>query len=177
MASVITQAKLIPASTIAEQQGLKLKKQGNRYWTCCPFHTEKNASMCFYENGSWYCFSCMSGGDSVALLARLKNLPMKEAAAEICRGNLANIGPAAPVTRNPHSWKKQRAQALHETIKQADEYTGQYTVETADEAWDDPVFIAAIQAKAQAGCDLDELYEADQQELERLMREAGCRDE
>ena len=46
-------------------------------------------------------------------------------------------------------------------------------MKTADQAWDDPIFRAAIQAKAQANCEIDELYAADKRELELLMVR-GC---
>ena len=68
---------------------------------------------------------------------------------------------------------KQRVKRLRETIKLADEYTGLYSVETAEAAWADPIFRAAIQAKAQANCEIDELYAADKRELELLMVR-GC---
>ena len=171
MASVIEQAKMIPASTIAEKHGIVLEKHGARYWACCPFHTEKRPSMCFYPNGSWYCFSCNAGGDSISLLAQLKNLPMYDAAKEISEAY--HVAPAGYVIRNAYTWKSKRVKGLKEIIRQADEYTGQYTAETAEKAWDDPVFMAAIQAKAQASCEIDELYAADQQELEQLMAR-GC---
>ncbi len=172
MASLIQQAKQIPASTIAEQQGIFLKKRGSRYWACCPLHTEKHASMCFYPNGSWHCFSCEAGGDSVALLAILKHISMNDAAKEICDQDHPSA--AAPVIRNPYVWKNRRVKQLKNTIKQADEYTGQYSVETADQAWDDPIFRAAILAKAQANCEIDDLYDADERELKHMMAR-GCR--
>ena len=167
MASLIDQAKQIPAYRIAERQGLILKKQGERYWTCCPFHTDKHPSMCLYPDGSWYCFSCDTGGDSVALLANMKDVSMYDAAKEICEV----FHPAAgrPVIRNAYQWKAQRVQHLRKVIKQADEYTGQYTVEDAEQAWDDPIFIAGIKAKMQANWEIDELYDASRQELIQMM--------
>ena len=178
MASLIEQAKQIPASTIAEQQGIFLKQRGERYWACCPFHTDKHASLCFYPDGSWHCFSCKAGGDSIDLLARLKNISLKEAAEEICgkavHSGSAPAAAAAPkVFRNAREWERHKVKHLKETIRQADEYTGQYSVKTADDAWDDPVFIAAIMAKAQARCEIDELDAADGIELEWMMMQEG----
>ena len=169
--SLIDQAKQIPASTIAERYGLELKKRGERYWTCCPLHTEKHPSLCFYPDGSWYCFSCLKGGDSVALLASMKNISMYDAAKEIC--GVYHPAAAGPVIRNAYQWREQRIQQLRKTIRKADEYTGQYTVETAEQAWDDPVFIAAIKAKQQANWEIDELYDAGKHELNQLMIR-GC---
>lgn len=107
----------------------------------------------------------------MALLASMMHIGQYEAAKLICD----RYQPAAAdrVARNPYTWKAQRVKALRETIKQADEYTDQYSVETAETAWDDPIFRAAIQAKAQANCEIDELYEADKRELKLLMIR-GC---
>lgn len=171
MASVIEQAKQIPASTIAEQQGVILKRQGGRQWACCPLHSDQRPSLCFYPDGSWHCFSCGAGGDSVALLASMQGISQLEAARQICDQH--HPAAAAPAARNVYSWKNKRVKHLRETIRTADEYTGQYTVETADDAFDDPIFRAAIMARAQANCKIDELYAADRQELEALMAR-GC---
>ena len=116
-------------------------------------------------------YSCSTGGDSVALMAMLKQLNMYDAAKLIC--DEYQPAAAGQVARNAYTWKAQRVKALRGTIRQADEYTGEYTVETADQAWGDPIFRAAIQAKAQANCEIDELYAADKQELELLMVR-GC---
>lgn len=171
MASLIEQAKHIPASAIAEMYGIALIRRGARRWACCPLHADQHPSMCFYPDGSWHCFSCSAGGDSVALLASMMHIGQYEAAKLICD----RYQPAAAdrVARNPYTWKAQRVKALRETIRQADEYTGRFSVETAEAAWDDPIFRAAILAKAQANCEIDELYAADKRELELLMVR-GC---
>lgn len=179
MASLIEQAKQTPASTIAEQQGIFLKQHGNRHWAHCPFHEDKHASLCFYPDGRWYCFSCKAGGDSVDLLAQLKNISLKKAAEEICEKTVySGSGPvsAAPkVFKDPQSWERYKVKHLKETIRQADEYTGKYEVKTADAAWDDPVFRAAILAKAQARSEMKELYAADGIDLEWMMMQEGGR--
>lgn len=89
----------------------------------------------------------------MALLAKLNGISMIDAAKEIILQHTS----AGPVTKRP-SWK-QRVEALREIIKQADTYTGKYSVETAALAWDDPIFRAAIMAKQEACQELDQLYE------------------
>ncbi len=108
----------------------------------------------------------------MALLASLKEISMYEAAKEIC--DQYHPSAAAPAIRNPYVWKNRRVKQLKNAIKQADEYTGQYSVETADQAWDDSIFRAAILAKAQANCEIDDLYDADEREL-KLMMARGCK--
>ncbi len=109
----------------------------------------------------------------MALLANLLNLSMYDAAKKICaKYHLAAT--AGPEIMNPHAWMNKRVQHLRKIIQQADEYTGQYTAENAEQAWADPMFSAAIKAKQQANQELDELYAADSRELEILMKR-GCR--
>lgn len=170
MASLIEQAKRIPASAIAKEYGVTLIRRGPRYWACCPLHTDQHPSMCFYPDGSWHCFSCSAGGDSVALLASMMNLSQYDAAKLICDQYKP---PVAAVARNPYTWKAERVRALRETIRQADEYTGQYSVKTSEAAWKDPIFRAAILAKARANSEIDDLYAADRQELKQMMVR-GC---
>lgn len=50
-----------------------LKKKGNKYWGCCPFHNEKTASFSVSEDkGFFYCFGCHAGGDAINFLMRIK---------------------------------------------------------------------------------------------------------
>lgn len=50
-----------------------LKKKGNKYWGCCPFHNEKTPSFSVSEDkGFFYCFGCHAGGDAINFLMRIK---------------------------------------------------------------------------------------------------------
>lgn len=52
-----------------------LKKKGNRYWGCCPFHSEKTASFTVTpDKGLFYCFGCHAGGDVFAFLMKIENI-------------------------------------------------------------------------------------------------------
>lgn len=54
---------------------VSLKKKGNRYWGCCPFHSEKTASFSVTpEKGLFYCFGCHAGGDVFAFLMKIDNI-------------------------------------------------------------------------------------------------------
>lgn len=49
-------------SIVAET--VDLKKRGNRYWGCCPFHGEKTPSFTVDPvKGLFHCFGCGAGGD------------------------------------------------------------------------------------------------------------------
>lgn len=169
MASMIEQAKQIPASAIAERYGIHLKKSGLRYWASCPFHHDRHASLCFYPGGTWYCFSCHRGGDSVALLANLEGLTMGEAAREICAGFHASA-PADPAIRNAYRWREERIKQLRRVVKLADKCTCQYSTANAETAWTDRLFAAAILAKAQALCEIDQLDAASETELNQFIQ-------
>lgn len=54
---------------------VSLKKKGNRYWGCCPFHSEKTASFSVTpDKGLFYCFGCHAGGDIFAFLMKIDNI-------------------------------------------------------------------------------------------------------
>ncbi len=59
-----------------------LKKTGNRWKGCCPFHSEKTPSFTVDpERGRWHCFgACATGGDIFTFLERAENLSFMEAA-------------------------------------------------------------------------------------------------
>ncbi len=63
-----------------------LKKAGNEYKGCCPFHGEKTPS--FYVNPSknmYHCFGCGVGGNALKFLQEYENLTFLEAVKELSR--------------------------------------------------------------------------------------------
>lgn len=54
---------------------VQLKRKGNRYWGCCPFHHEKTASFSVKpEDGFFYCFGCHAGGNAFKFISMVENL-------------------------------------------------------------------------------------------------------
>ena len=56
-----------------------LKRSGNLYKACCPFHNEKTPSFSVYTGGSgsdehFYCYGCGAGGDVVSFVMKADNL-------------------------------------------------------------------------------------------------------
>lgn len=52
-----------------------LKRAGNLYTACCPFHNEKTPSFMVYERTeSFYCFGCGAGGDVVSFVMKADNV-------------------------------------------------------------------------------------------------------
>lgn len=60
---------------------ITLKRSGNYYKGCCPFHHEKTASFTVSPDKEiFYCFGCHSGGDAISFTARIENCTQIEAA-------------------------------------------------------------------------------------------------
>ncbi len=56
------------------------KKRGRTYVCACPFHSEKTPSCTIFpDTQSFYCFGCGAGGDVIAFVMRMENLPYMEA--------------------------------------------------------------------------------------------------
>ena len=56
-----------------------LKKKGNKFWGCCPFHNEKTASFTVSEEkGFFYCFGCQAGGDAISFLMQIRQMTFPE---------------------------------------------------------------------------------------------------
>lgn len=57
-----------------------LKKRGNRYWGCCPFHSEKTPSFSVIpDQGFFYCFGCHAGGNVFKFISMIENISYYEA--------------------------------------------------------------------------------------------------
>lgn len=72
--------KGVTAKDAADKAGIHLEQRGGKAWTNCFLHTDNHASMAFYEDGGFYCFSCHAGGDAVKLYELLYGLPPTDAA-------------------------------------------------------------------------------------------------
>lgn len=57
------------------QSYVPLKRRGNRYWGCCPFHQEKTASFSVLpDKGFFYCFGCHAGGNAFKFISLIENI-------------------------------------------------------------------------------------------------------
>ena len=93
---VFDRARAVSAVDVAMQAGLHLKRKGGRWWTCCPFHSEKTPSCCFDEAGRFHCFGCQADGDSIEFYARLHGVDTLTAARQLA-GDINIPHRAAPV--------------------------------------------------------------------------------
>lgn len=86
---------LIPRSFIDEllnrsdivdliDQRLKLKKAGQNYQACCPFHNEKTPSFTVSQSKQFYhCFGCGAHGNAISFLMEYDNLEFVDAVEEL----------------------------------------------------------------------------------------------
>ena len=59
---------------------VQLKRKGNKYWGCCPFHNEKTPSFSVSpEKGFFYCFGCHAGGNVFKFISLAENISYFEA--------------------------------------------------------------------------------------------------
>lgn len=59
---------------------VRLKKTGNRYVGCCPFHNERTPSFFISEEGNYYkCFGCGDAGDAITFIEKIENINFIEA--------------------------------------------------------------------------------------------------
>ena len=66
--------------TISEYYQIPLKKKGNKYWCCCPFHGERTASFSVSDvRNQYYCFGCKESGDSISFVQKMEGCSYPEA--------------------------------------------------------------------------------------------------
>lgn len=59
---------------------VQLKKKGQTYWGCCPFHNEKTPSFSVSpERQTFHCFGCGKGGDVFSFVMEKEHLEFREA--------------------------------------------------------------------------------------------------
>lgn len=59
---------------------ISLKKKGQNYWACCPFHGEKSPSFSVRpDKGFYHCFGCGAGGNVITFLMNYEHLTFPEA--------------------------------------------------------------------------------------------------
>lgn len=70
-----------PVEDVVRERVPGLKKSGNGWVACCPFHEERTPSFRVDpRRGTWHCFgACGTGGDQIGFLQRIDNLPFLEA--------------------------------------------------------------------------------------------------
>ncbi len=95
------------------QDFLSLKKKGQNYWACCPFHNEKSPSFSVAPaKGIYKCFGCGAAGDSVRFVMDIEGLSYPEALKYLA--NKYSIEIQEDTTGNTDEYKAQ--QTLRESV-------------------------------------------------------------
>ena len=98
---------------------VKMKKKGNNYFGCCPFHDEKTASFSLNEKKQiYYCFGCGASGSVVNFLMQYERLSFPEAIEELA----SMQGIQVPYTNNDNNQLAQSKQIESRNIRR-DLYT------------------------------------------------------
>lgn len=95
-------------------KSLTLRRAGNEWKACCPFHTDKTPSFTIYHKNHWRyrCHGCGADGDGLDWLRHTAGLNMREAAQMVETGALpplSAINSPAPRTRSANVEAAQRA--------------------------------------------------------------------
>ena len=70
------------------------KKNGNRFFLCCPFHQEKTPSLCVTDKGIdsfFHCFGCGASGDVISFYAKYEKISIGKAINKLGKGIDINI--------------------------------------------------------------------------------------
>jgi DNA primase len=88
---------------------VKLKKAGQNYSACCPFHNEKTPSFSVSPTKQFYhCFGCGAHGTAISFLMEYSGMGFRDAVAELA----GSVGMALPAEANrEESMEKARVSA------------------------------------------------------------------
>lgn len=78
---LLTKARRVSIEHIATPHLKRIKRYGNRISAQCPFHNDRNPSLCLYTaTNTWHCFGgCGSGGDVIDFVIKIYGYSFKEA--------------------------------------------------------------------------------------------------
>ncbi len=111
---------------------VSLKKKGNNYWACCPFHNEKTPSFSVNPSkGLFKCFGCGKGGDAITFVMEIEGAPFPEAVKTVAEKCGIPIPVAADDQRGYEERDRQRADLL-QLNAWATEFFEQNLIETAE---------------------------------------------
>ncbi len=111
--------KQIDCNDAAAKLGLQGGKRfGKKGMWCCPFHDDHHPSMaCFGQGKGFYCYTCHKWGDAADLYARVRGLPIRQAAMTALEEAGLPIPEGTPPPPKP---QKTPAQLRQENLAQAE---------------------------------------------------------
>lgn len=111
---------------------VSLKKKGNNYWACCPFHNEKTPSFSVNPSkGLFKCFGCGKGGDAITFVMEIEGAPFPEAVKTVADKCGITVPVVADDRQDYEERDRQRAD-LQQLNAWATEFFEQNLTETAE---------------------------------------------
>lgn len=96
-----------------------LKKAGNEFKACCPFHQEKTPSFWVNDQkGFYHCFGCGAHGDAIRWLTDQRGMAFLDAVRELAD----QVGLELPKPDAKEVERQQRASTLHDVLEAATRY-------------------------------------------------------
>jgi DNA primase len=98
---------------------LPLKKTGQNYSACCPFHKEKSPSFTVSQTKQFYhCFGCGAHGSAVGFVMEHQGMTFPDAVRMLAE----SVGMQVPVSDAPISEKAKAAPGIYDVLKTAMNY-------------------------------------------------------
>ena len=101
-------------------QRVPLKKQGNNYTACCPFHQEKTPSFSVnQERQFYYCFGCGAGGNAIGFIMDFDKVDFPIAVETLAK----DAGLEVPHEESQNQQRKARIDiSLYDVLSDANNY-------------------------------------------------------
>ncbi len=101
-----------------------LKKKGQNYWACCPFHGEKSASFSVSgTKGFFKCFGCGKSGNIFSFVMEIEGSPFPEAVKTVAE----KCGIALPMMANDDDAKQyEERDKLREDLRQLNVWANEF---------------------------------------------------
>ena len=99
-----------------------LKKKGQNYWACCPFHGEKTPSFSVSSKGFFKCFGCGKSGNVFAFVMEIEGSPFPEAIKTVAE----KCGVALPVETNDNAKYHEERDKQRDDIRQLNAWATEF---------------------------------------------------
>lgn len=107
---------------------VSLKKKGNNYWACCPFHGEKTPSFSVNANkGFFKCFGCGKAGDVFRFVMDIEGASFPEAVQTVAEKS----GVALPVVEESREYEER--DRLRGELLQLNQWATEFFVQSLTE--------------------------------------------
>lgn len=95
---------------------LPLKKAGQNYMACCPFHKEKSPSFTVSQTKQFYhCFGCGAHGSALSFVMEHQALSFPDAVRQLAE----SVGMQVPVEDKPQTEEQKKAPGIYDVLKTA----------------------------------------------------------